>query len=298
MRLIDFLNNTYAPQRLLGKSVNTRRLILVAIRNFGRTIATVPRLEHLTDDNVRLHMQTLLDKGRTIGTANRDASTLLSMWRHAHKLGMVAKWPQVTLLTEPQRTPEAWQPEQISRLLEQVRLEQGHFGPVPRALWWETLIRVCLDTGERIGAIRQAQWNWFTGEWINVPAEARKGGRRDRAYRLGSDTLGHILAIRMVSPKKVFPWPYSDGYLWRLFGDLLGKAGLPSDRRHKFHMLRRTTASAVHAAGGDAQEALDHQYRRTTARYLDPRFQRQDQACDVLAAFLQAPRKDQIRKAN
>lgn len=297
MRLSDFFTTIYRPQRLLGKSPNTTRLIEVAIRNFGRTIATAPRLEHLTDDLIRQHMQAQLDKGRTIGTANRDASTLLAMWRHAHKLGMIEKYPQVTLLQEPQRTPEAWTAEQLARLFDTIDRQEGHFGPVPRSLWWRTLVMVCLETAERVGAVRQAQWGWISGNWINVPAEARKGGRRDRAYRLSPETVGHLLAIRMVSPKKVFPWPYSDGYLWRLFGELLGQAGLPAGRRNKFHMLRRTTASAVYAAGMDPQEALDHQYRRTTKRYLDPRFQRSEQACDVLASFLEVPRVTKKKKA-
>jgi len=151
------------------------------------------------------------------------------------------------------------------------------------------MILLALDTGERIGALRQASWGWFRGEWFNVPAEARKGGRRDRAYRLGSDTIGHMLAIRLVSPAKPFPWQYCDMYLWNLFGKLLESAGLPATRRDKFHKLRRTTASAVHAAGMDAQEALDHQYRRTTSRYLDPRFTASRQPCDVLAEFLANP---------
>ena len=287
MQLERFFDKHYRPQRLFGKSPNTTRLYLISIRNFAKSIGKSPHLDDLTDENVRNHMQSMLNNGRTAATANKDRAQLLTLWRHAHRLGLIDRYPQVPQLLEPQRTPEAWTADQIHKLLNAAEKQVGHFGSVPRGLWWTALILLALDTGERIGALRQARWSWFSGQWINVPAEARKGGRRDRAYRVGPETFGHLMAIRLVSPRTVFPWQYSEGYLWRLFGELLESAGLPSGRRDKFHRLRRTTASAVHAAGMDAQEALDHQYRRTTKRYLDPRFSPSDQACDVLGRFLE-----------
>lgn len=295
MKLIDFLETVYKPTRLLGKSKDTSRLYRISIRNFGRTIGKVPELSDLTDTNLILHMQAMLDAGRTPATANKDRSQLLTLWRHAHRLGMVQDYPNVPQLVEPQRTPEAWLPEQIAKLLEVADDQDGHFGPVPRSLWWRSLILTALDTGERIGALRVAQWSWISGDWLNVPAEARKGRRRDRAYRLGTDTIGHLQAIRLVSPRHIWPWQYSEGYLWRLFGELLESAELPSGRRDKFHKLRRTTASVVNQAGLSAQEALDHSHRRVTQRYLDPRFNRSDQPCDVLATFLEMPKKKKSR---
>lgn len=295
MKLQDFFDTYYRPQRLLGKSPNTTRLYKFSIRAFAKTVGTDPKLSHLTDDNLIEHMQRVVDAGRSPATANKDRDQLLTIWRHANRLGMVDNYPNCPRLKEPQRTPQAWLPEEFENLLATIETEDGYFDSVPRSLWWRTLILTCLDTGERITAIRQAKWDWFSGEWFTVPAEARKGGRRDRAYRLSNETLGHLLAVRMVSPKNPFPWPYCDMYLWTLFGNLLKKAGLPSGRRDKFHKIRRTTGSVAHAAGLDAQEVLDHQSRRTTQRYLDPRFQRDRQACDVLAEFLAKPRETERR---
>lgn len=289
MNIQTFFDNFYKPQRLLGKSPNTVRLYNFSIRSFGKTVATVPKLRHLTDANLITHMQRVIDDGRSPATANKDRDQLLTIWRHAHRLGKVRKYPNCPRLNEPQRTPQAWLPEEFDRLLETIEAEEGFFGPVPRSLWWRTLALVCLDTGERISALRHAKWDWFSGEWFTVPAEARKGGRRDRTYRLSPVTLGHLEAVRLVSQKTPFPWPYCDMYLWTLFGKLLEKAGLPNTRRDKFHKIRRTTGSVAHAAGMDAQEVLDHQSRKTTQRYLDPRFHRAQQACDVLADYLSHP---------
>lgn len=295
MKLQDFFDTHYRPQRLLGKSAKTTRLYNLSIRSFGKTLETVPLLEHLTDQNVVKHMQQVIDNGNSPATANKDRDQLLTIWRHAHRLGMITDYPNCPKLNVPERTPRAWLPEEFSRLLSVIESEDGYFETVPRSLWWKSIILTCLDTGERIAAIRQSRWDWFSGDWFVVPAEARKGGRRDRPYRLRAETLGHLEAIRLVSPTEVFPWPYCEGYLWTLYGNLLKKAGLPHGRRDKFHKIRRTTGSVAHANGLDAQEVLDHQYRRTTQRYLDPRFQRDRQACDVLAEFLAKPRETERR---
>ena len=296
MKIQTFFESVYRPQRLLGKSANTVRLYGISIRKFGRFLATEPTLEHLTNENLIGLMQSQLDSKRSPATANKDRNQLLTLWRHAHRLGMIDRWPIVPELIEPERTPEAWLAEDVAKLLVAIDWQDGFFGPVPRSLWWETLVRLGLDTGERIGALRATQFGWIRGEWINVPAEARKGKRRDRAYRLSHTTLGRLMAIRLVSPESVFPWPYSPNYIWSMFGQLLRDAGLPATKRDKFHRLRRTTASVCHACGIDAQEALDHQYRRTTQKYLDPRFCRDQQVSDVLTTYLESGTSDRKQK--
>ena len=252
--LSSFFETTYRPNRLLGKSANTTRLYKLSIDSFGKTVKTVPRLQHLTDANLARHMQRVVDLGRSPGTANKDRAQLCAMWRYATKLKLLEHWPTINPMIEPERTPRAWMPDEIERLFGAIDRQTGYFEDVPRSLWWKTLTLLLLDTGERISAIRQAQWSWLSGDWFTVPAEARKGRRRDRSYRLGSKTIGHLMAINQVSKSQPFPWPYHDLYLWRLFGDLLQDAGLPADRADKFHRLRKTTASVTHAAGLNARD--------------------------------------------
>jgi hypothetical protein len=54
-------------------------------------------------------------------------------------------------------------------------------------------------------------------------------------------------------------------------GKICKRAGLPQNRRSKFHRIRKTTASFYQAAGGSAQSLLDHSSPAVTRRYLDPR---------------------------
>ena len=148
----------------------------------------------------------------------------------------------------------------------------------------------CLDTGERIGAVRQAKWEWVEHDWILFPAESRKGGKRDRRYLLSPATVAtlHEIRIRTQSPE-IFAWPYCEEYIWRKLKEILIEAGLPHGRKDKFHRFRKTTASVIYAAGMDATDALDHSQRRVTQRYLDPRFARDAQASKIIAAWLRSP---------
>ena len=293
MNLFDFFTDVYRTRRLLGKSDNTSRLYTLSIRSFGRTIGKNPTLDDLTEENLAKHMQRVLDDGRSRATANKDRAQLLALWRLASKMNLVDTWPDVPQVSEPERIPTAWLAEELDQLLQAAQRQPGDFCRVPRSAWWRSLILLCLDTAERIGAVSLARWDWMHDQWFTVPAEARKGKTRDRSYRLSPSTIESIDSVRAANAPgpKIFPWPYCKMYLWTLYKKLLVEAGLPTTRRDKFHRLRRTTASAVHAAGLDAQEALDHQYRRTTQRYLDPRFKTSAQPCDVLAKYLASPGK-------
>jgi integrase len=185
-------------------------------------------------------------------------------------------------------------PEELATLLAATKRIQGDIGDAPASLWWDAMIRVILDTGERVGAARQVRWDWIQGEWLLIPAEARKGKTRDRRYRLSSETVAALARLRkhLGAAKEVFPWPYGETYLWNRFKLVLKAAGLPETRKHQLHCLRKTVGSAVYAAGGSPQDALDHADRRTTQRYLDPRVVKKEQPCDILAAYLANPRRD------
>jgi integrase len=76
--------------------------------------------------------------------------------------------------------------------------------------------------------------------------------------------------------------PYYGGYLWHKFGQVLARAGLPTDAKSKFHRIRRTVASYYEAAGGNATELLGHSSRKVTTAYLDKRVVQAPQAIDRL----------------
>lgn len=298
MRLTDFFEDNYRTKKLRGKSPHTVRLYRHSIRNMEKTIGRAAYVADLTDENVALVMQAILDRKGSPATANKERSQLLAIWRFACHTGLLDKWPTVTPESEPIRVPRAWMAEDVHQLIDAIGKTTGCVGSVPAAIWWKAILMVCLDTGERIGAVSLAEWSWLERNWLLVPAEARKGRKRDRRYLLACDTIKLLAELRKssVDHKMIFTWPHARSYLWKKYSDILRKAGLPCGPKDKFHKLRKTTASVAYAAGLDAQDLLDHQNRRTTMKYLDPQFSRETQASQVLADWLRNPPKPQAKR--
>lgn len=288
MLLTSYLDTVYQPSRLMDASLNTVRLYRLSIGAFSGTLGKSAEIADLTNENLRRHLARRLADRRSPATANKDRAQLLAIWRHAAQHGFKSEWPDVRELREPVRAPVAWLPGECETLLAHVETEAGLIGYVPARLFWSALLHVLLDTGERIGAIMQARWDWFSrdGRFLTVPAEARKGRSRDKVFAISPEAM---LALQSLRAKQrgplVFAWPYNRCCLWRKFGGVLQRAGLPSDRRSKFHRLRKTVATAVYAAGGDAQRALDHRDARTTESYLDPRVTADSRTPDHVLAY-------------
>jgi hypothetical protein len=70
--------------------------------------------------------------------------------------------------------------------------------------------------------------------------------------------------------------------LWPAYTEILKRAGLPHDRKSKFHRMRRTVASFFEAAGANATALLGHSARSVTEGYLDPRLVRTPQPSELL----------------
>lgn len=290
MLLAEFFETVYLTRKLRGKSEGSVRLYRLCLMQFGRSLERLPKVADLTEDNVLLHLSRR--HAVSAATRNKELSQLLALWRFACQRGILQAWPDIQPEKEPERVPIAWMPDELTKLLATAATIGGRIGDVPAAAWWTALIRISLDTGERIGAVRSIQWSWLQGEWLLVPAEARKGKTRDRRYPLSPETLSAISRLRLLvrSGKDMFPWPYGETYLWNRYHVILKAAGLPMTRKHQLHALRKTFGSVVNAAGMDTQAALDHADKRTTQRYLDPRLSRETKPCDALAAYLANPR--------
>jgi integrase len=236
------------------------------------------------DDDVMARFVVWRRQTVSAGTVNRDLGSLLALWRWAHRTGQVARWPQVELEKVPNRTPIAWTQDEFNLLLSTAKQSRGFVGCVQASDWWTALLLTLFDTGERINAVLLLSWSavQLDSGWVRFPAEARKGQREDSLAKIHEDTCQAITKLRGKCRERVFDWPYTRNYIWKLYGDLLTQAGLPNDRSRKFHCVRKTTASYVEAAGGNATNALRHSSRKTTLAYLDPRIVQPAQATDFL----------------
>lgn len=285
------LLNLYSDKRLKSASPNTLRLYQHSLRSFARTLGRTATLKDLNDDAIERHMWRIVNNGGSPASANKDRGQLIALWRFAFEKRMTETLPDNRPLIEPERVPMGWLPEELHKLLDTIAAMDGWICNVPCALWWRALVHVLLDTGERIGAIRYLEKSAVQDRWLLVPAHLRKGRRRDRLYPLTEDTLESLRELMTTNKhsQELFPWDRCDNYIYNRFKQILTDAGLPTDRRSKFHRIRRTVASAVAREGGDATAAMDHSSPRTTKKYLDLRIVENEPVDEVMARYLSSP---------
>jgi len=290
---LDELFEIYRRKQLRFKSENTVRLYRHTLRSFSLTIGRTPTIADLDSDIIELHMERIIRKGGSPASANKDRGQLLALWRFAAAKRIVEQWPTIAIMKEPEIVPMGWLAGEATDLLAACNKAPGHVANVPASLWWSGLVAVLLDTGERIGAIRPLKKSHVQSDYLLVPAVFRKGQRRDRLYSLQASTVEILRKVAKANTgdDQLFPWDRSETYIYKRFNEVLKSAGLPTDRRSKFHRLRRTVASVVTAAGGDATAALDHASPKTTKKYLDPRIVGTVSVSNILAAYLANPMK-------
>lgn len=281
MTLQDLFDNFYRPLRLRGRSANTCRLYGCTIRAFGRWLGYEPTVDDLSD----LMLSRYLDHRASIRspyTAEKERSQLCSLWRFAADRGIVPTRPEVPPAPLPDRVPRAWTLEQLGSIYRAAASSRGSIGTVPAGIWFAALVSVLWETAERIGAIMECRPGDLEPPHLHVRAEYRKGGKRDRVYRLTERTTG--LLQQACGRSRLLEWDRSPTHLWSRYSDIVARAGLGRGRHLSFHALRRSAASHYAARGGDPVQLLDHSSPRITHRwYLDRRMTDTGPApCDVL----------------
>lgn len=281
MTLHQLFTNYYRPLRLRGRSANTTRLYGCTIRAFAKWLQYEPTIDDLSD----LTLSQYLDyraAHRSPFTAEKERSQLCSLWRFAADRGIVTTRPEVPPAPLPDRVPRAWSIDELGAIYRAASATRGYVGPVPAGVWYSALVSVLWESAERIGAVLACRPEDFDGQTLHVRAEYRKGGKRDRVYRLTSRTCD---MLRQACGKRfLLEWPCSHTLLWAKYADIVARAGLGRGRHLSFHALRRSAASHYASLGGDPVQLLDHSSPRITHRwYLDRRLTDRGPApCDIL----------------
>ena len=119
---------------------------------------------------------------------------------------------------------------------------------------------------------------------LDCPSNVRKGRRRSKRYFFRPPTLEAVLQLNR-DHDEIFAWDRSMHAIYHHVDQIMERAGLPhgpGTKDWKFHLLRRTHASHLAAAGGNAQQSLGHASSRTTDRYLSPRIVRPHNYAEIL----------------
>jgi integrase len=291
MKLIDLFNNLYRPLRLRGRSPATARLYACTIRAYERHLGREPTLADLDELALARYLEARAAEVRPL-TAEKERTQLVALAGLAFDRRLIETKPTVPPGVIPDRVPEAWTVDELRRLFA-VAADPATFGKVAGdpARLFAGLLPVLWETGERIGAILEARIEDYQRPYLVVRAEARKGRKRDRCYRLTEPTCDQVdTLVAGRTAGTVFVWNGARAHLWTVFGRAVKAAGLDGRHRVRFHQIRRSAASHYAAAGGDACAMLDHSSPRITQRwYLDPRLaDRTARPCDVLPAISSA----------
>ena len=254
MLLRDLLTNEYGPLRALKPT---------AVYQFNHTLNRwtehLGREPELTDLNP-LVVQAFLAKRRTevsTSTAKKDRTHVVALWGYAAKRRLVEEFPTLPPLRAPSRIPRAYKVAEVSAM---VRTALDYPTPVcglPGGYYYAAMIRLCWESAERIGAIRQLRWRDVDLEERAVVflAETRKGATRDIRRAISPELVEWLGHLRRKENDLVFPWDREPTSLWYELRKICAIAGVTN---RGFHGLRKSAASYVTAAGGDATRLLDH----------------------------------------
>lgn len=265
----------YLPEKPDISSQDTIRQYGRSLRKFSEFLGHVASLGDLTDRNLGRFLRWRLDQGLRARSVNGEAKQIKALWNWAAKKRLVAQFPTIGKLPEPEVVPQAWSAEQLNKIVATCRRLQAEGNRRLDGALWLAFHLVQWDTGERTGAMRALTWSMIdpkTGH-LTVPAEVRKGGRKAGTYHLKPATLAALEQARKPGEDLLFALPKGDrSHFYARYKELILTAGVPYVvRKSGPQKMRRTFASYIAAAGGDATAALRHSTRRVTEdSYLDP----------------------------
>jgi integrase len=269
----------FRPNMLRFKDPSTIYKWRLELDRFDTFLGRPALLADLTDETVGDAAEFVLapkpdGMGLSIESTRGFLARIKKLWDFLAKkrLPGVVEFPTIENLRKQKRIPRAWKRHELTVLWEALRRQPGDIAGLKLSDWMCSFLTVMWKTSERPGAMLQVQWSDvdLRGGWLVIAGEKRKGGRQGRVYHLTEDCIEWLKRIREPRRDLVWPWPHAYTYLFPKWKEILRCAGLPYDRDRMFGCVRKSHASHLEAAGGDATQSLGHGERATTVEhYLD-----------------------------
>jgi integrase len=266
----------YLPERPQIGCARTVDLYGKCFHVFGLFLGHPATLADCTDVVLGRYLRWLVEvRGVKPQTANMYGKRIKAIWNWAARKHLVNQFPTIGNLPVAERDPVSWTEEELRALLKACGKQSGKIGSLRASDFWTAFHLVLWDGGERTGAMLAIQWSWidFKRGYLTVPAEFRKGRIKPATYHLKPPTIAALKRIRGPEREAVFEWPFCVGTFQNKYRKLIESAGLRYVKRQTTpQQMRRTFASHLEAAGGNATKALKHSDRRCTEKsYLDPK---------------------------
>lgn len=271
MLISAFIDDVYALDKGISAG-HIRQLHVSASRlsDWLRRDSTIP---DLTEANVSRFLLWLEGLGRKPRYLKKVKGDLLAIWRYAVEVGLLPDDPKrVRKITCNREVPRAWNLLELAALIEAARKLEGCYrNGIPRALFWECLIRLGYESGFRKADLLEIRFDEIQASdhgAIVCHMQSKTGVGQLAA--IGPDTVAAIEAIRKPRRDIVLDWPYHEWTFRYQINRLTAAAGIKGTSK----FLRRSCASYGARDGGEetAMKLLGHQTPGLArAHYIDPR---------------------------
>ena len=253
--LRGYYQDTYRPCRLVGRSPRTLEAYDTSLTLWSRWPGTV-LLTHI-DTRTMAHFAEWLLPGRSPTSVNSYVKPLMAILRHAENEDDIGRVPKYRKLKEPKRVPLALTECEFLSILSVVDHMTGpRIHGIRRRLWWRSLLCVDWETGLRITALLSVRMGdvLLDQDGLYCQAEQQKDREADW-FPLSPATMGLVRLIH--DPRRELLWPMDVCPKWlrQQFRDIFKRSGIyaPKGAGMAFHRIRRSTASYIAAAGGEAR---------------------------------------------
>lgn len=296
MSLQGFFHNVYVPNRLGASSPRSLDDYRSAIRKLERRHGGPLLLSELSDDLLSGMMTDLIQRGRSIATANAVRRHIRAVWTLAHEREIVSRPCRVKPFREPKQQREAWTRQEFGRIIEAACEQDGQVGAVAASVWWPAFLYLAVNTGARVSALMAIRtedcWSERRQVWIRWQEQKQKA---DQRFDLWPETVQ--LLERLDAHGRGLPCLFDDwkadrtGPGWRRlttnYRMILNRTGLPCESVDMFHKLRRTFATWFVVQTGSperCQRQLGHSCISVTERYLDWSQIERDNVSEIMPA--------------
>ena len=274
MTVRELLVSRYAPLHQL-----TPRSVVIyqgTIDCWARFLGREPLVSDFDDLEVARFLQSRVGHkkrgGKTISanTIAKDKAQISALWTFAAKKRLVDQFPSLPRTRLVHHTPKAATVDGLQAMMTAASTgRKKMYGTTPVPWFWRTLIRVAFETGERRGALVALRWSEvdLDGRQITFLAETRKGRSRDIVRAISPSLADELGQHRGAPGDLVWRYPGKPHSLYAAWDLIRKRAGV---HVRGLHSIRKSSASYLAAAGGNASEHLGHSNPRTTAVYLDP----------------------------
>jgi len=289
MKLTDALRQYVVIQDLSPRS---EVLYRHSLAKFGEFLGHEPTADDLTSITVAEFLRwratnTRAGKPISADTVTKDRSQILTIWRWMRDEGLhTGKMPRLKKRPKVVRIPRAYTAHDMARLIVRARKRHGRTGGLPSSWWWSSILYAQWVCGARIGELLKLRWRNVdtAARRVVFTADTRKGKRADISHALPDDLCRQLEEHRRGPDDLVWPWDRKwETSIYNSLRKLCQCAGVAY---MPFHSVRKSSASYVHAAGGDATAHMGHSSNEMTrTHYLSPSITQTRTALDYLPAL-------------